>query len=233
MIGKINLLWKTVSEKLNDASTPENVGKSMAPKSIAAISHAEKEELIKKGIKSPSKLFSPKYLSPVSIKELNKNPSAPKRVHFINSIVILNTDNDTEEEDISSTNTHEHKLDSTMRSNEEVKEQGKEEDKVKTDMEVNEVIEEEIREFETYEEVEEILEDEEEDEDDEKFNSFPNMEELTLHEWILKNPRPPWVKAKIRSGSLNNIKISCMIGHFFKRHAYIDLESPINIMSSR
>ncbi|GJU00200.1 protein kinase-like domain, concanavalin A-like lectin/glucanase domain protein [Tanacetum coccineum] len=120
-----------------------------------------------------------------------------------------------------------------MRSNEEVKEQGKEEDKVKTDMEVNEVIEEEIREFETYEEVKEILEDEEEDEDDEKLNSFPNMEELTHHEWILKNPRPPWVKAKIRAGSLNNIKISCMIGHFFKRHAYIDLESPINIMSSR
>ncbi|GJV66411.1 hypothetical protein Tco_1477239 [Tanacetum coccineum] len=59
MIGKINLLWKTVFEKLNDASPPENAGNSMAPKSIAAISHDEKEELRKKGIKSPSKLLSP------------------------------------------------------------------------------------------------------------------------------------------------------------------------------
>ncbi|GKD44726.1 MAK10-like protein, partial [Tanacetum coccineum] len=74
------------------------------PKGIAAISHDEREELRKKGIKSPSKFLSPKYLFPASIKELNKIPSAPKRVHFVNSIVILSTDNDTEEEDVSSTN---------------------------------------------------------------------------------------------------------------------------------
>ncbi|GJZ14620.1 protein kinase-like domain, concanavalin A-like lectin/glucanase domain protein [Tanacetum coccineum] len=98
---------------------------------------------------------------------------------------------------------------------------------------VNEVIDEEESEVEIDEEVEEILKEEEEDEDDENFSSFPTMEELTYHEWLLKNPRPPWVKARIRAGSLNNIKISCMIGHFFKRHAYIDLESPINIMSRR
>ncbi|GKC98587.1 hypothetical protein Tco_1168862 [Tanacetum coccineum] len=52
------------------------------------------------------------------------------------------------------------------------------------------------------------------------------MKELTHHEWLLKNPRPPWVKARIRAGSPNNIKISCMIGYFFKRHD-IDLESSI------
>ncbi|GKF45568.1 hypothetical protein Tco_0135370, partial [Tanacetum coccineum] len=69
------------------ASSHENEmgGNSMAHKSIAAISHDEREELRKKGIKSLSKLFSPKYLSPASIKELNKNPSAPKRIHFVNS----------------------------------------------------------------------------------------------------------------------------------------------------
>ncbi|GJV16107.1 hypothetical protein Tco_1361430 [Tanacetum coccineum] len=48
MIGKINLLWKTISEKLNDTSSPENAGNSMAPKSIAAISHDKREELKKK-----------------------------------------------------------------------------------------------------------------------------------------------------------------------------------------
>ncbi|GJS54968.1 hypothetical protein Tco_0628330 [Tanacetum coccineum] len=154
---------------------------SMAPKSIAAISHDEREELRKKGIKSPSKLLSPKYLSPTSIKELNKNPSSPNAF-------------------------------------------------ISTDMEVDEVIEEESK-FETDEEVEEILEEEEDDGDGENFNLFPIMKELTHHEWLLKNHRPPWVKARIRAGSPNNIKISCMVGHHFKRHAYIDLESPINIMS--
>ncbi|GKG06403.1 hypothetical protein Tco_0326489, partial [Tanacetum coccineum] len=59
-----------------------------------------------------------------------------------------------------------------------------------------EVMEEDASEVETNEEVKEILEDEEEDEDGENFNSFPTMKELTHHEWILKNPRPPWVKAR-------------------------------------
>ncbi|GJU43883.1 hypothetical protein Tco_1201149 [Tanacetum coccineum] len=231
MIGKINLLWKTVSEKLNDISTPENEGNSMAHKNIAAISHDEKEELRKKGIKSPSKLFSLKYLSPASIKELNKNPSAPERVHFVSSIIILSTDSDTEEDDTSSTNAHEHELDDMKRRSKGIKEHGKEDDEIETDMEVEEVIEDEESEFETDEEVKEVFEEEEEDEDDENFNSFPTMKELSHYEWLLKHPRLPWVKAKVRAGSPNNIKISCMIGHIFKRHAYIDQESPINIMS--
>ncbi|GJU42140.1 zinc finger, CCHC-type containing protein [Tanacetum coccineum] len=58
IIGKINLLWKNVSEKLNDAYIPKSVGNSMASKNITSISHIEREELIRKGIKSPSKLFS-------------------------------------------------------------------------------------------------------------------------------------------------------------------------------
>ncbi|GKA81812.1 hypothetical protein Tco_0788504 [Tanacetum coccineum] len=211
MIGKINLLWKTVSEKLNDASPPENAGNSMAPKSIAAISHDEKEELRKKGIKSPSKLLSPKYLSPASIKELNKNPSSPKRVHFVNSIVILSTDSDTEEEDDSSTNACDLNLGGMVKGKEEVKEKGKEEDEMETDMEVEEVIEEEESEFETDEEVEEIFEEEEEDEDDENFNSFPTMKELSHHEWLLKNPRPPWVKAKV---IFDEKKLGSFLGKF-------------------
>ncbi|GJW85051.1 hypothetical protein Tco_0158196 [Tanacetum coccineum] len=176
-------------------------GNSMAPKSIAAISHDEREELRKKGIKSPSKLFSLKYLSPASIKELNKNPSAPKRVHFVNSIVILSKDSDTKE-DISTTNVRRRDLGKMMRGNKEVKEQGKEEDEMETNVEVKEVIKEEESEFETDEEVEEILEEEEEDEDDENFNSFPTMKELSHHEWLLKNPRPLWVifdKKKLES----------------------------------
>nr|GEV49265.1 protein kinase-like domain, concanavalin A-like lectin/glucanase domain protein [Tanacetum cinerariifolium] len=118
-----------------------------------------------------------------------------------------------------------------MGGNEEVKEQGKEEDEIETDIEVEKVTEE--SEFETDEEVEETLKEEEDDKDDENFNSFPTIKELSHHEWLLKNPRPPWVKARIRAESMNNIKNFCMVGHFFKKHAYIDLESPINIMSMR
>ncbi|GJU05771.1 hypothetical protein Tco_1122201 [Tanacetum coccineum] len=113
----------------------------------------------------------------------------------------------------------------------EIKEQGKEEDGMETDMEVEEVIEEEESEFETDEEVEEVFKEEEEDGDEENFNLFPTMMELSHHEWLLKHPRPSWVRAKVRAGSPNNIKISCMVGHIFKRQAYIDLESPSNIMS--
>ncbi|GJX79851.1 hypothetical protein Tco_0328000 [Tanacetum coccineum] len=65
----------------------------------------------------------------------------------------------------------------------------------------------------------------------EYFNTFPTLEELGYHEWLLKYPKPYWVKENIRTRNLNNIKIYCMIGHFLKRQAYLDLESPINIMS--
>nr|GEU61896.1 retrotransposon Orf1 [Tanacetum cinerariifolium] len=67
----------------------------------------------------------------------------------------------------------------------------------------------------------------------EYFDTFPTMEELEYHEWLLKYPKPSWVKARIRTENLNNVKISCNIGHFPKRQAYIDLESPINVMSKQ
>ncbi|GJT82454.1 hypothetical protein Tco_1056796 [Tanacetum coccineum] len=52
MIGKINLLYKTVSEKLNDVYTLKNAGNSMAHKSIAAISHEERRSSERKESKA-------------------------------------------------------------------------------------------------------------------------------------------------------------------------------------
>ncbi|GKG35729.1 hypothetical protein Tco_0440883, partial [Tanacetum coccineum] len=52
-----------------------------------------------------------------------------------------------------------------------------------------EVEEESEEEFE--EETEEEAEKEEED-DPEYFDTFPIIDELRYHEWLLKNPRPPW-----------------------------------------
>ncbi|GKA75270.1 zinc finger, CCHC-type containing protein [Tanacetum coccineum] len=70
--------------------------------------------------------------------------------------------------------------------------------------------EEEVEE-ENKEEFEEESE-EETEEDPEYFDTFPIIEELRYHEWILKNPRPPWVIAKIRTRNMDNIKIECMVG---------------------
>ncbi|GKA94445.1 hypothetical protein Tco_0816483 [Tanacetum coccineum] len=123
----------------------------MASKNIASISHIERKELKRKGIKSPSKLFSPKYLSPTSIIELNNNPSSLKRVCFVNSIVILSEESEAEEGETTTDITPEHGHNITKEAKEEVKE----------------VIDEEESGKETDEEVEEILKYEEEEENDE------------------------------------------------------------------
>ncbi|GKA79842.1 protein kinase-like domain, concanavalin A-like lectin/glucanase domain protein [Tanacetum coccineum] len=100
----------------------------------------------------------------------------------------------------------------------------------------NEKIVEEEEEFE--EESEEELEEEaegetegEEEDNPEYFDTPPTMNELRYHKWLLKDPRPPWVKAKISAENLNNVKFSCVIGHFDKKQAYLDIKSPINEMS--
>nr|GEU29692.1 protein kinase-like domain, concanavalin A-like lectin/glucanase domain protein [Tanacetum cinerariifolium] len=86
---------------------------------------------------------------------------------------------------------------------------------------------------ESKEDFEEETKDEikEEEDSQKQLDTFPTMKELRYHEWILKNPRPPWVMAKIRTRNLNNVKFSCMIGYFDKKQAYLDTESPINVMS--
>ncbi|GJX12330.1 hypothetical protein Tco_0204088 [Tanacetum coccineum] len=143
MIGKINLLWKTVSEKLNDAPISESARNSMTSKNIASMSHIEREELRRKGIKSPSRPFSPKYLSLTSIIKLNKNPSTPKRVHFVNSIVILSKESEAEEGETTTDITPKHGYNIMNEARGEVKEVMKEdESEVETDWEVEEILEE-------------------------------------------------------------------------------------------
>ncbi|GJU52490.1 MAK10-like protein [Tanacetum coccineum] len=200
MISKISLLWKAVIENLDDMPTRNTIGNPTTQMIFATTNYPTKEELRGKGIKSPSKLLSPKYLSQSSLAEQNRNPSSPKRVHFVNSIIILNNEDEAKESAKSSAAKYkDHEM--TIKSKEEFEEETKEET-------------------------------EEEKEDNPKhFDVFPTMKELGYHEWLLKNPRPPWVKAKIRTGNLNNVKFSYMIGHFDKKQAYLDVESPVNVMS--
>ncbi|GKG33627.1 hypothetical protein Tco_0433786, partial [Tanacetum coccineum] len=60
MINKINILWKVFSKKLDNTSTHDTAGDSMAHVNAASTDQIEKEELRSKGIKSLSKLLSPK-----------------------------------------------------------------------------------------------------------------------------------------------------------------------------
>ncbi|GJS52488.1 hypothetical protein Tco_0625850 [Tanacetum coccineum] len=203
MMSKVNLLWKTVFEKLDDTPLCDT-----AVNFTSTDYHTEKE-LRSKGVKSPSKLLSLKYLSQSSVIEQNKNPSSPKYVHFINSIVILNKENEDEEEgSVEPSKTRYTNYEEADETDEEV--ESKKEVEGEIEGETNE----------------------EEEGDPEHFDTFPTMKELRYHEWLLKNPRAPWVKAKIITGNVNNVKFSCMIGQFNKDQAYLDLESLINIMSN-
>ncbi|GKA63905.1 zinc finger, CCHC-type containing protein [Tanacetum coccineum] len=99
----------------------------------------------------------------------NRNLSSLKRVHFVNSIIILNKEDEfKEEESVKSSATKCKDHEKTVESEEEFEEENEEEPKEK------------------------------EEDNLEHFDAFPTMKELGYHEWLLKNPWSPWVKAKIR-----------------------------------
>ncbi|GJV16417.1 hypothetical protein Tco_1361740 [Tanacetum coccineum] len=63
MISKINLLWKDISEKLDDMPIRNTAGNPTAQMNFLSSNDPTKEELQGKEIKNPSKLLSLKYLS--------------------------------------------------------------------------------------------------------------------------------------------------------------------------
>nr|GEX24559.1 protein kinase-like domain, concanavalin A-like lectin/glucanase domain protein [Tanacetum cinerariifolium] len=143
-----------------------------------------------------------------SLAELSKNPSSLKRVYFVNSVIILNKEDEVTERISMKPSTTEYKNHEMTVKNE--------------------------KEVESKKEVEEETEEEnkvEEEDNPKYFDTFLTMNELRYHKWLLKNPLPSWVKAKIITGDVNNVKFSCMIGQFNKEKACLDLESPVNIMS--
>ncbi|GKD47866.1 hypothetical protein Tco_1276842 [Tanacetum coccineum] len=198
-VNKITTLCEICSGPTGHSVLPLERGPTTQMNFMSTDYHT-KEELQSKGIKSPSKLLSLKYLSQSSIIEQNKNPSSSKRGHFVNSIVILNKENKAEEEG----NVEPNKTKYTNREN--ANETGKE---VESETKVK---------YKTEGETEEEKED-----DSEHFDTFPTMKELRYHEWLSKNPRPSWVKAKIRTENGNNVKFSCMIGQCNKEQAHLDL----------
>nr|GEV28724.1 MAK10-like protein [Tanacetum cinerariifolium] len=145
---------------------------SMTHVNVVSTNLIEKEELQRQGIKSPSKSLSPKYLSQASLKEQNRNPSSPKRVHFINYVVILcKEDKVREEENVKPNATEYNDHEKAAKAEEKDEEESEDE------------FEEEIK--------------EEEEDDVEYFDTFHSLEDLRYHEWLLKYPKPSWVNAKI------------------------------------
>ncbi|GJY13360.1 hypothetical protein Tco_0382669 [Tanacetum coccineum] len=88
VINIINTLRKVISKKINNAPTRNIAKDSMAR--INAVSHAHHKSGAppNKGVKSPSKLLSPKYQSQSSLGEQNRKSSSTKCIHFINTITV-------------------------------------------------------------------------------------------------------------------------------------------------
>ncbi|GJR81493.1 MAK10-like protein [Tanacetum coccineum] len=67
----------------------------------------------------------------------------------------------------------------------------------------------------------------------EYFDIFPTMSELAYHKCLMSGPIPSifLINPIITEGCPSNLKIPCNIGHEHVEKAYIDLNSPLNIMT--
>ncbi|GJW17544.1 hypothetical protein Tco_0024980 [Tanacetum coccineum] len=65
------------------------------------------------------------------------------------------------------------------------------------------------------------------------FDKFPMRSELTYHRYLMSASFPSMIVSNpiIVEGNPLNLKIPCNIGHAHVGRAYIDLDSPLNIMS--
>ncbi|GJW77916.1 hypothetical protein Tco_0139598, partial [Tanacetum coccineum] len=65
------------------------------------------------------------------------------------------------------------------------------------------------------------------------FDTFPTRDELTYHRYLMSGPIPSiFLRNPINiEGCPYNLKIPCNIGHVHIEKAYIDLNSPLNIMA--
>ena len=73
----------------------------------------------------------------------------------------------------------------------------------------------------------------EEEVNKEYFDLYPTREELAYYSHLIDSPRSPYARIvpKVKRENPNNLKIPCMIGYKFIDNAYIDIDSPINVMS--
>ncbi|GJU86204.1 hypothetical protein Tco_1293750 [Tanacetum coccineum] len=67
----------------------------------------------------------------------------------------------------------------------------------------------------------------------EYFDIFPTRSELTYHKYLMSGPIPSLFLRNpiIAEGCTSNLKIPCNVGHVHVEKAYIDLNSPLNVMT--
>nr|GEX30487.1 retrotransposon Orf1 [Tanacetum cinerariifolium] len=66
----------------------------------------------------------------------------------------------------------------------------------------------------------------------EYFDIFPTRSELAYHKYLMCSPIPLiFLRNSITEGCPSNLKIACNIGHVHVEKAYIDPNSPLNIMT--
>nr|GEW95656.1 hypothetical protein [Tanacetum cinerariifolium] len=104
VINKINILLKVISEKFDNAPTCDIAKDYMACINAVSHDHLGNGELLNKGIKSPLKLLSLKCQSQSYLEEPNRNSSSPKRVYFINTIIIIRKEDEPREAGITEPN---------------------------------------------------------------------------------------------------------------------------------
>ncbi|GJW57707.1 hypothetical protein Tco_0104438 [Tanacetum coccineum] len=67
----------------------------------------------------------------------------------------------------------------------------------------------------------------------EYFDTLPTRETMTYHRYLMSGPIPSKFLRNpiITEGCPHNLKIPCNIGHVHIKKAYIDLNSPLNVMT--
>ncbi|GJU35114.1 DNA-directed DNA polymerase [Tanacetum coccineum] len=185
----------------------------MARVNAVSVHHPESDAPPSKGINSLSKLLSPKYQSQSSLREQNRNCSSPKCVHFVKTITIIKKEERIVEPNEAKDNDH------IVIAEMKEKEREDESHDIRRDDPDNMVLDDTKGVDEVDEESEESEREVEEEEDDlEYFDTFPTIEKLGYHEWLLNNPRPLWVSCKkvrkrhCKSGTKSNA-IFALPGH--------------------
>ncbi|GJV53568.1 hypothetical protein Tco_1449309 [Tanacetum coccineum] len=189
--------------------------------------------------------------------EQNRNSSSPKRVHFINTITILSKENEHRETGIVKPDTKDNSHDTIIKVKEESKESKEEGNEEKDDPEyiitnpssppnlslsfITKKNDGDIMFVKIIKQYDDFIKEElEEDESDvtgelgiEYFDRFPSRSELTYHKYLMYAPIPSLFLRNpiIIGGCPSNLKIPCNLWHVHIEKAYIDLNSPINVMT--
>ncbi|GKB69636.1 hypothetical protein Tco_0931048 [Tanacetum coccineum] len=260
MTNKIETVLKAINDRMTGALPSDTkINKSHNDQTqVKTQTVNENGTPPRKGIKSPSKLLSPKYQSQSSPGEQNKNSTSPKRVHFVNTNTVLSKDDKPGEKGIVKPGTKDDDHDVIVKVTEECKkskEEGKEE---KGDLEnintnppsppdpsisfiTRKENDEDVMFIELIKKYDESCE-EELGEDESKvtgeleveyFDRFLTRSELAYHKYLMCGPIPYLFLRNpiIVGGCPSNLKIPCNIGHVHVEKAYIDLNSPVNVMT--